>query len=493
MRDFTVLIVDDVEENIYVILEILKGMQGTRLLTASTGEQALEKALKNEIDLILLDIQLPDINGYEIAEYLKSKNKTMDIPIVFVTAIFRNEEFVKRGYQLGAIDYLFKPLDDEILYKKVEFYKQQYIRRMDLEGNVRESNYQLQLRVNELMETRRKLEFFAYHDQLTELYNRRYFQENYDAIFREENYPISILMGDLVGLKVINDGFGHTLGDEMLVEVAKVLTKRVPNSVIFRWGGDEFLVCAFQRTEVEIAQVMNEIAEEFKGIKIDEKFSLDMSMGHSVIMSKEDSVEDAVKDAEDRMYVSKLRTDSIYKSSIIDTLHSSLQEKNFETEEHAERMKELVIRFSDVIDLSRYEVDQLVLLTSLHDIGKIAVRDAILSKPGPLNDKEWEEVKKHCEVGYRLCSTIPELAPISNVILSHHEKWDGTGYPQGLRGKEIPFLSRIISVVDSFDVMTNNRPYKKGMSKENAIKELKRCSGTQFDPFIVEKFIKMIQ
>lgn len=492
MRDFAILVVDDIEENLYVIEEILANMEGIKIYTASSGEQALTIPLKNKIDLILLDIQLPDINGYEIAEHLKSKNSTMDIPIVFVTAIFRSDEFVKKGYQIGGIDYLFKPLDEDLLIRKIEFYKTQHIKRMNLKSDLEIKNEELNHKISELTKTQEQLKYYSYHDQLTTLYNRRYFHEKYDEIFDKKNYPISVIMGDLVGLKVINDGFGHKIGDLMLQKTADLLLETVNHGKVFRWGGDEFLLCSFNTTEEQITESMQQLTTKLSSVMIDDKFTLSISMGHAVMKDENASLDEVLKVAEDRMYVNKLRTDGVFKHSVIDTLHSSLMEKNFETEEHAERMKNLVIEFSKIIDLSRYEVDQLVLLTSLHDIGKIAISESILSKPGPLNDEEWEEVKKHCEVGYRLCSTIPELAPISNVVLSHHEKWDGTGYPQGLKGKEIPFLSRIITVVDSYDVMTNNRPYKKGMTKEAAINELKRCSGTQFDPFIVKKFIEMI-
>ena len=140
--------------------------------------------------------------------------------------------------------------------------------------------------------------------------------------------------------------------------------------------------------------------------------------------------------------------------------------------------------------MSGNELDELVLLAALHDIGKIAVPDHILKKPGPLSSEEWIIMKGHSEIGYRIALAAPELASISELILTHHERWDGAGYPKGLKGKEIPLLSRILSIIDAFDAMTNNRPYRKGTTKEKAFAELNRNAGTQFDPGLVKIFIE---
>jgi HD-GYP domain-containing protein (c-di-GMP phosphodiesterase class II) len=155
-------------------------------------------------------------------------------------------------------------------------------------------------------------------------------------------------------------------------------------------------------------------------------------------------------------------------------------------------MKIFAKQMGKKLKLSAGQLDELNLLAALHDLGKISIADSIILKPGKLNDEEWKLIKKHPEIGYRISQSSLQLAPISNAILSHHENWDGSGYPHGLRKSEIPLISRIISIVDAYDAMTSDRPYRKAMSKADAIKELKRCSGTQFDPDLVKFFIDKV-
>ena len=156
-------------------------------------------------------------------------------------------------------------------------------------------------------------------------------------------------------------------------------------------------------------------------------------------------------------------------------------------------MHNLCIKISYILSLSTNENDELYLLAKLHDIGKIGIDDKILNKTGKLTEEEWVAMKTHPEIGYRIASSTPDLRHIAYKILAHHERYDGTGYPKGLKGEEIPLLSRILAIVDSFDVMTHDRPYKKAMTVQEAITELKKCSGTQFDPNLVEVFIQAIQ
>lgn len=167
-------------------------------------------------------------------------------------------------------------------------------------------------------------------------------------------------------------------------------------------------------------------------------------------------------------------------------------EKSHETEAHARRLAAMAREIGERMGLSQLELDQLELLSMLHDIGKVAVPDRILNKPGKLTAEEWVEMKKHPEIGYRIAASSPELSPIAEFILCHHERWDGKGYPQGLSGEEIPLLSRILSVVDSYDAMTENRAYRKAMEKEKVLIEIKESSGTQFDPKIAAIFIDII-
>jgi HD-GYP domain-containing protein (c-di-GMP phosphodiesterase class II) len=176
----------------------------------------------------------------------------------------------------------------------------------------------------------------------------------------------------------------------------------------------------------------------------------------------------------------------------LSTIKTTLFEKSNETEAHAERMAALTKRLGMELSLDEPDLVSLELTATLHDIGKIGIPSNILSKPGTLTDEEWAEVKKHPEIGYRIALTIPELQGIADYILCHHERWDGKGYPQGISGDKIPLISRIVSIIDSFDAMTEDRPYRKALSKEAAIEEILKNSGTQFDPTIAKVFVEKL-
>ena len=175
----------------------------------------------------------------------------------------------------------------------------------------------------------------------------------------------------------------------------------------------------------------------------------------------------------------------------IASLKRILFEKSIETEEHTNRTNILALQLGKNLNLSENELAELSLLATLHDVGKVAIPEGILIRQGKLSENEWKLIKKHPEIGYNIVKSTPHLSHVANAILCHHEWWDGSGYPQGLKGEEIPITSRILAIVDAYDVIIEGRPYKKSLSKKEAIEELKRYSGTQFDPRLVEKFIEI--
>jgi HD-GYP domain-containing protein (c-di-GMP phosphodiesterase class II) len=193
------------------------------------------------------------------------------------------------------------------------------------------------------------------------------------------------------------------------------------------------------------------------------------------------------------MYKRKLLESSSLYSKIIDAMKATLFEKSEETEQHAERLKYYARKMAERMNLSENEKNDIELLAALHDIGKIAIDDRVLKKPGKLTKQDWTEMKKHPEAGYRIAMSTPVLRPIAGYILSHQEHYDGNGYPSGLSGEEIPLLSRIISVVDAYDAMTQDRIYRKAMSHAAAVKELKIFAGTQFDPKVVDTFLELLE
>jgi len=192
------------------------------------------------------------------------------------------------------------------------------------------------------------------------------------------------------------------------------------------------------------------------------------------------------------MYKNKLTESNSYRYLIIHSITKTLSEKDHETEEHSNRLKTFCNKLGKLLGLSELELNELEIFAALHDIGKIGVSENILNKKEKLTEEDWYKLKKHSEIGYRIVKSVPELINIADYILAHHERWDGTGYPQGLKGTSIPLLSRILTVVDAYDAMTNDRVYRKGMPKDEAINELLINAGKQFDPNIVEIFVHKI-
>ena len=197
--------------------------------------------------------------------------------------------------------------------------------------------------------------------------------------------------------------------------------------------------------------------------------------------------------AEEYMYQRKLLEHTSSHSAIISSMKTTMNEKSQETEEHAERLAILTKAVATEMNLPQSDQDRLELLSTLHDIGKIVISDQILTKPGKLTDEEWVEMRRHPEIGYRIARAIPELMPVAEGILCHHERWDGNGYPQGLSKEMIPLPARILSIADAYDAMTQDRPYSKAISHEAAVEEVKRNAGTQFDPYIVNVFIEVLE
>ena len=190
----------------------------------------------------------------------------------------------------------------------------------------------------------------------------------------------------------------------------------------------------------------------------------------------------------DNEYLKKLVENKSIKNSIINSIKKNLEEKSFESNEHTKRVLKYAEGIGKRLKLKMSEMDELIITAKLHDIGKIGIDEHILKKTSDLTKEEYEIVKTHSEKGYRIINASSDLDNVAKCVLSHHERWDGKGYPLGLKGEEIPLISRIISVVDAYDVMTNDRPYRKALKHESAMEELERCSGTQFDPAIVKEF-----
>lgn len=328
-------------------------------------------------------------------------------------------------------------------------------------------------------------------DILTKLMNRNSLELEIDRIYDEE-IQVSVLMADINGLRTINEVFSNEKGDLLLVRFSELLKNIFPqNSFISRVGGDEFVVILYDCTYTEIESYGKKLLEKVSSHIVD-GIHYSVSIGYSSTCSLEHNVYDSFALSEDRMQQHKLLNENSSSNSIILSLKSTLYEKSDETEMHASRMAFMCDKIANDLNLSFSSTNELKLLALLHDIGKIGVDDAILKKNGPLSNEEWDKMKLHPFIGFKMASSTPQLNMIANAILTHHERWDGNGYPKGISGDEIPLNSRILAVVDAFDAMTNDRVYRKAMSLDAAVSEIIKNRGTQFDPKVVDVFLKII-
>ncbi len=329
-------------------------------------------------------------------------------------------------------------------------------------------------------------------DSLTQLYTKQGFWQKLQILENEEIYPVTIIVCNANSIGLINDVFGWSKGNEMLRLVSDLLKEHLPQSAFLARLEDGNMAAVFTEVEQQYAEFLFENIRTLYKEANDTGIESDLEYGIAVARNKDKSLEEAYREAIDSMRTKKLMNGSSKKSSLMDSLTQTLAESDYETEEHVERTKEMAIKLGRALHLTDADLGKLALLAVLHDIGKIAIPHSILLKPGKLTDEEWEVMKSHTEKGYRIASASPELESIAECILHHHERWDGNGYPSKLKGEAIPLLSRIITVVDSHDVMVHDRPYHKAMSEEAAQEELLRCSGTQFDPHLVTKFLEVM-
>ncbi|SIQ00955.1 HD domain-containing phosphohydrolase [Halanaerobium kushneri] len=338
-----------------------------------------------------------------------------------------------------------------------------------------------------------KIKELSYYDSLTGLYNRRFFEVEMERLDSQRQLPLSIIMADLNGLKIINDSYGHKKGDQMLNKAAEVLKSSLrEEDILARQGGDEFIILLPQTDQNGTAKIIQRIKKKTAAVK-NLELPLSIALGQATKTNSEEDIEEIIRQADNQMYENKLSESRSSKSNIVQGLINALDAKSSETKEHAMRMTKLAFDFGEKIGLTESDQNRLSLLATLHDIGKININEEILNKEEKLTDKEWKIIKKHTEQGYKIASSSEEFAAVAEEIFSHHENWDGSGYPRNLKENSIPFLARIISLVDSFDVMTHERPYSRAMSKKEALTEIRRCAGSQFDPKLAAEFIEMLK
>jgi two-component system cell cycle response regulator len=326
----------------------------------------------------------------------------------------------------------------------------------------------------------------ALTDALSGLGNRRLLLRDLEAAFGERGRPHTLVFFDLDGFKHYNDAFGHVAGDALLTRLAGALAASVAGrGTAYRLGGDEFCVLL----DPPVAPDDPVIAAAARALEeCGEAFSIAASYGVAQLPREAVSAERAVQLADERMYSHKDSRRGAGKHQAHDALVQVLAEREPELHEHLREVALLARRTALELGLQSDELDEVVRAAELHDVGKIAVPDSVLHKPGPLDEGEWQIMRQHPLVGERILATVPALRTVGTLVRSSHERWDGGGYPDRLGGGEIPLGARIVAVCDAYDAMTSQRPYAAARAPESAVRELRRCSGTQFDPAVVDAF-----
>ena len=625
-RQLKFLAIDDNQDNLITMRALIReAFSEARVLTATTGIEGIAIAGAEDPDVILLDIVMPEMDGFEVCQRLKSDPQTKEIPVVFVTAIKGDREHRILALESGAEAFLAKPIDEseltaqlramvkikaanrqkqdeqgrltQMVEEKTAALKAAHIKTMELLNSLKiseERNRRLitqmeqGLAVHEVLvdhngkpadcnflyvnpsferltglksqdilgktlseimpdsknflvekyaqliktgasmryemyfeqfakyfevgayspepqqvaviisditerkQTEEKIRYLSNHDYLTGVYNRRYYEEALINIDRDENLPLSLVISDVNGLKLVNESFGHALGDELLKKVAGIIQAECRNQdVVARLSGDEFIVLLPQTDEDQTAKIVKRMkvaALEQSVGNID--FSI--SFGYETKTESHQTIQEVLKNAEDNMYRHKLYESASIKNRTIDLIMNTLYEKSSREMLHSQRVSEICEKIAAKMNFDQDDISQVKAAGLIHDIGKMGIDEKILNKPGGLNPDEWKKIQRHPEIGYRILSSSSEFSELARYVLEHQERWDGKGYPKQLMGEEISIQARIIGVADAFDAMTCDRAYRKGLSVHEAVAEIKKCAGSQFDPEVANVFIEKV-
>ncbi len=468
-----VLMVEDSEDDVQLIRRALR--QGGYTPDICQVEQAadFQSALSAATwDVIIADYSLPTFSGLAALELLK--NSGLDIPFVIVSGAI-GEDVAVAAMKAGAHDYILKDSLTRLAPA---------ISREIQEAAVRRERRKLEER----------LTYLSLHDTLTGLYNRTYFAAELERLHQPEFAPVGIIVGDLDGLKLINDTWGHQSGDNVLKLTASILRQCCPAAAtLTRIGGDEFVILLPAATRQALEQLCRAISQAVETYNqtspLGQGIVLSISLGFALAGSEHTSLQDVFRVADNNMYREKLHRSQSNRSAIVQTAMKLLEARDFITEGHGDRLQQIVARLGFSLGMPESRVNDLKLLAQFHDIGKVGIPDHILFKPGKLTGEEFNEMKRHSEIGYRIAQASPDLSLIADYILKHHEWWNGGGYPLGLAGEDIPLECRILSLADAYDAMTNNRPYRQALPPAYAKEEIRRFAGVQFDPNLIEKFI----
>lgn len=475
------LIMTHINQPLYHLYEhgIGDGLLGGRVVSHFIqGEKAAEIALSvlagNDIADIPLIEESPNV--YMI-DYNVLVTYDLDEDVLPASTIFLNkDESFFEQYKLYVVPaILFIVIQAIIIIALIVSLKNRNKARLE----ALDSKEKLLDTYQALEESNEELTYASFHDKLTGLHNRNYFDSKFDDFDQENAYPVSIILADVNGLKLINDAFGHLNGDEALIKTALLLEGVFDEAKISRIGGDEFAIMNAGKSKDYLFKKIQGVREQAKDINI-KGVDLSLSLGMAIKESDATSMKDLFTEAEDWMYREKLHQVPSNRSSIIDTIIETINQKDEYSQIHSKRVSLISAKIAELYNFDENVINDIKTAGLLHDIGKIIIPTNILNKNGKLNKKEYEEIKKHSEIGFRILNSVSEMREIAEYVFCHHEKIDGTGYPRGLKGDQIPIQSKIIAVADAMDAMMNTRFYRSTFTRKECYEELLRFKGSQF-------------
>ncbi|MCD4830713.1 MAG: diguanylate cyclase [Anaerohalosphaeraceae bacterium] len=509
-RTGKVLVVDDNQTNLILVQAHLKNM-GLEAILADNALDGINAAIKHQPNVILLDVMMPSIDGFETCRRLKSDIRTASIPVIFVTAKDQSEDKVS-GLKLGAIDYIAKPFNKGELQARISI-------------------------VLEMTKLQKKLLLLANTDELTGLSNRRHFFEILEREMLQakiKGNSIAVMMFDLDHFKMVNDSYGHLCGDKILQQVGKILNENIyPLDIAARYGGEEFIVI-MPGMPNEVAETraekLRDAIDSFDWMAEEHPITITCSVGFSVFDGNNSTDPyELIKRADDALYAAKRKgrncivswrkikpeeniaeiQDQSFKDlqekiaslanrlkgQTIGTMRAfakAIAEKDQTMAQHAENVKMYSLKIAEKMKVSPDFLSQLETAAVLHDLGKIVISENIINKTTALTDKEIKMIHRHPVISAEILEPVGIFKKELLFIRHHHENYDGTGYPNGLVGKSIPIGSRIIAVADAFDAMTSSRWSNSKRPIENVLDEITTLAGSQFDPEVAEAFKEVL-
>lgn len=468
-----------------------------------TERKEMEEALRESEEQYKLLFE----NAVEAILVIKDAQIKICNPMTSTLTGYSNQELMKMKFtdfvydedKKKTLDFHKRRLEGKTSGTKQQFRivkKNKEIRWIESDGikidwNSENAGLYFAIDITERKFTEEKILYLSYFDQLTGLYNRRFYEEELRRLDTKRNLPLTLVMADVNGLKLTNDAFGHASGDKLLKAVADIMKKELrSDDILARIGGDEFVVLLPKTDSLEAGLIVDRIKAKISKTVID-KISVSVSFGIDTKREEEEDMEKVFSQAEDYMYRSKLLESSSMKSEMITLITRSLYERDKNEQSHSERVEELCKKTVKIMNLEGYQIGEIALLGMLHDIGKIGLNQNILKSNDMLDEREWNEIKKHPETGYHILKSVSEFSHIAEYVLCHHERPDGKGYPRAIKGDKIPIESRILSIAEAYDSMTHNH-YKEPIGHAAAVNELRLNAGTQFDKEIVKIFIEKV-